>query len=247
MNPLAATSLVPAGASTAIAATPCDIWQLPDDACLGDPVAATTTAEQAQAARMVQPDRARLFLRLRAAMRTILSQYVGLPPAEIPLEQAPAGKPHLTGAAACWQFNFSHTRGLAILAVAHGRSLGVDIECTRQEIDDAAIARRFFSSREQAFLSDHQESASRLAAFFALWTRKEAYLKEGGRGLAGNLSKVEASCWPQAGGPLPDEDKAWLPLPLPPGFVGALVAAGTSPLNLVPPRLSLPHGHQSPA
>ena len=195
---------------------------------------ATTPAEHAQAARMLRRDRAELFLKLRGAMRTILGHYVRLPPRDVPLEQAPAGKPLLPGALSRFEFNLSHTHGLAVLAVTQDRSVGVDIECARQELDLAAIARRFFSSQEQAFLASHESSAERVAAFFQLWTRKEAFLKEGGRGLAGNLSTVDAAAWPAAGGRLPCATKSWLPLALPTGFVGALVAAGPEPIHVVP-------------
>jgi 4'-phosphopantetheinyl transferase len=194
---------------------------------------ATTPAEQAQAARMLRRDRAELFLKLRGAMRTILGHYIHLPPREVPLEQAPAGKPLLPGTLSRLEFNLSHTQGLAVLAVTQGRSVGVDIESTRQELDLGAIARRFFSPQEQAFLASHESPAERVAAFFQLWTRKEAFLKEGGRGLAGNLSTVDAAAWPAAGGRLPCRTKSWLPLNLPPGFIGALVAAGPEPIHLV--------------
>jgi 4'-phosphopantetheinyl transferase len=59
----------------------------------------------------------------------------------------------------------------------------VDIEGVRDDIDHAAIARRFFSGTEgEALLA--QPERSRAAAFFAIWTRKEAYIKLLGGGLS---------------------------------------------------------------
>jgi 4'-phosphopantetheinyl transferase len=213
---------------------PCDLWLLTDVAMADVDLSATTSAEKAQAARMLRRDRAELFLRLRGAMRTILGWYTHLPPREVPLEVAPAGKPLLPGQFGRIEFNLSHTQGLAVLVVTESRSVGVDIEHTHQELDVAAIAQRFFNPDEQAYLFSHEAGPARKEVFFRLWTRKEAFLKEGGRGLAGNLTTVNASSWPVEGGPLPCQTKVWQPLDLPAGYVGAVVAAGPQPIRLKP-------------
>src|SRR5207253_10188751 len=80
------------------------------------------------------------------------------------------------------RFNVAHSHGLALVAVARGRELGVDLERVRPLPAAEAIARRFFSARERAVL-DALPLRRRLDAFLSLWTRKEAFLKATGGGL----------------------------------------------------------------
>jgi 4'-phosphopantetheinyl transferase len=64
-------------------------------------------------------------------------------------------------------FNISHTGGLALLAISSRGRVGVDAESTALEADE------IMSLAPEA----------RLAAFFACWTRKEAFVKAIGKGL----------------------------------------------------------------
>ena len=64
---------------------------------------------------------------------------------------------------------------------------------------------RFFSPREHAGFSA-LPADQRPVAFFRLWTRKEAWLKATGEGLAGGLDRVEVSF-------LPGESARFLDLP----------------------------------
>ncbi|HEY2158143.1 MAG TPA: hypothetical protein VGH33_21115, partial [Isosphaeraceae bacterium] len=95
-------------------------------------------------------DRAR-FLVSRAALRAILSRYAGRPAAALAFLAGPHGKPSLAGAGAI-EFNLSHSGDLALVAVAAGVRVGVDVEQLREMDDRDAIVRRFFSAREQAEL-----------------------------------------------------------------------------------------------
>jgi 4'-phosphopantetheinyl transferase len=88
------------------------------------------------------------------------------------------------------RFNVSHSNGLALLAFARDRSVGVDLEYIRP-VDVEQLAKRFFSSREYAALSSLNPEQKH-EAFFNGWTRKEAYLKATGIGIAG-LKQVEVS------------------------------------------------------
>ncbi|MEK7235093.1 MAG: 4'-phosphopantetheinyl transferase superfamily protein, partial [Nitrospirota bacterium] len=77
----------------------------------------------------------------------------------------------------------SHAHGNAMVAVAQGREVGVDLEMIREDVEALKLAERFFSDREQLHVrSTAPESRSR--EFFHYWVAKEAVLKAEGVGLA---------------------------------------------------------------
>ena len=69
-----------------------------------------------------------------------------------------------------------------MVAVAQGRHVGVDVERLRTDVRFDEIVRRYFSAREATEFQG-LPAAEREQAFFAAWTRKEAYVKARGRGL----------------------------------------------------------------
>ena len=89
------------------------------------------------------------------------------------------GKPLPGGAASEWGFNLSHAGEYAVAALARGAAIGVDLEETGRRVEAARLAERVFSASEQA-----QVRAGGRAAFFALWSQKEALMKALGCGWA---------------------------------------------------------------
>ena len=77
-------------------------------------------------------------------------------------------------------FSLSHTSGIACAATCD-TPVGVDIEWIDPSRKTDAIARRFFSPDEIEAIGN---SSDRALAFFSLWTKKEAYAKLNGKGLA---------------------------------------------------------------
>ena len=77
-------------------------------------------------------------------------------------------------------FNLTHTSG-AVSAAISDSPVGIDLEWLDSSRDIEAIASRFFSPDEQSAISS---SNDRQLAFFSLWTKKEAYAKSLGKGLA---------------------------------------------------------------
>jgi|SRR5262245_3339811 len=121
----------------------------------------------------------------RAALRTLLGKYLGLPHAEMQFQYTDHGKPYLAHAfnSVSINFNVSHSYGLALLAFAIGRQVGVDVERIRPDFGTLEIARRFFSAREiESLLA--QPPGEQAYCFFNCWTRKEAYIKAIGEGLS---------------------------------------------------------------
>lgn len=139
----------------------------------------------------------RRFTRARAAMRQILSGYTGLAAQELTFSYGPQGKPELAGTLEnCGvKFNLSHSEEMALLAVTQNQIVGADIELVDSEFASEGIAERFFSAGEVRRLNALPAS-EKADAFFACWTRKEAYIKALGGGLS-----IPLDCFEVAFGP----------------------------------------------
>jgi len=82
-----------------------------------------------------------------------------------------------------------------LVAVALGRKVGVDIECLNRDLNVLEIAQRFFSPTERHAI-EVLPGALRRDAFFACWTRKEAFVKARGEGLSCPLDSFDVSVMP---------------------------------------------------
>ena len=71
----------------------------------------------------------------------------------------------------------------------------MDVELVRDQPDCLELAKRYFSQREYQDLLTLSEEA-RQRAFFACWTRKEAFVKACGAGLSYPLSEFSVSVLP---------------------------------------------------
>ncbi|SFL68541.1 4'-phosphopantetheinyl transferase family protein [Methylobacterium pseudosasicola] len=147
--------------------------------------------------RFLRPaDRAR-HRASHAALRLILAEALSLAPAEIRLEAGAGGKPELGGAArGALDFNLSHSGGRALIGLARGAAIGVDLEEIRPITDALRIARAHFAPDEAAALAALPLSAID-PAFFGLWTRKEAVVKALGTGLLLPLDRFSVSVPPE--------------------------------------------------
>jgi 4'-phosphopantetheinyl transferase len=92
------------------------------------------------------------------------------------------GKPELVWPAENISFSLSHTGGLMLLAITGNGRVGVDAEIVRPGIEVADLSRRFFAPVEADEIL-RLRPEEQLAAFFACWTRKEAFVKALGVGL----------------------------------------------------------------
>jgi 4'-phosphopantetheinyl transferase len=133
----------------------------------------------------------------RGALRLLLAAYLGIRAEEVPFIYGPRGKPFLAPslAGAGLQFNLSNSDELALVGFVLGREIGVDVEFLRQMSDCEQIAERFFSDSERRVLRQIPFPAKQ-EAFFNCWTRKEAYLKAVGEGLAAPLDSFDVTLAP---------------------------------------------------
>jgi 4'-phosphopantetheinyl transferase len=125
-------------------------------------------------------------------MRRILASYLGRPPESLIFREAAGGKPglELGPAEPQLRFNLSHSKTVALLAVALEMAVGVDVEDIRPIERD--VAERFFSPSELASMSG-LDGMEWLEAFYRCWTRKEAILKAEGLGLRIPLDAFDVS------------------------------------------------------
>jgi len=136
------------------------------------------------------------FVITRGILRTLLSHYVGVPTTEIHFENQPQGKPMLvTPSANPIEFNVSHARGMALIAITLQHAIGIDVEWIDRTVQDRDIAERYFSKRESTYLMS-LSTPERTQQFFTFWTCKEAYLKMEGQGITGGLAHCGISIEP---------------------------------------------------
>jgi len=147
--------------------------------------------ERCRARRFYFSADSRSFTAAHAMLRFILGRALELAPARVNFEYGPFGKPFLLDTAL--RFNAAHSGELALVAVTHGREVGVDIEQVRARPEMHRIAERVFPRREFAELESAPAEA-KTELFFQLWTRNEARLKASGLGLGGARHQAE-DCW----------------------------------------------------
>lgn len=115
------------------------------------------------------------WLHARAGLRGLLARYLDAEPAALRLDET--GKPRLAPAAPL-RFNLSHSGGVALIAVATEREVGVDVEEVRPRRD---VGRRVFTTAERAAVAEADDPER---ALHRHWVAKEAFAKASGRGVA---------------------------------------------------------------
>lgn len=134
----------------------------------------------------------------RGALRTLLAAYLGTRPEAVRFRYGPRGKPFLDSppaSATDLQFNLSNSDEMALVGFVRGPEIGVDVEYLKPMPDCEQISERFFSESERKVLREIPGRAKE-EAFFNCWTRKEAYLKAVGEGLAAPLDSFDVTLAP---------------------------------------------------
>lgn len=224
------------------------VWRIPLDPVRGpsaDAVAELSQAERARAALFATDALRNRWLHGHVATRRILARALGVAPREIAYGAAAAGKPFVAAPAGSGiEFNYSDSGDLALVAVMAGDAdprsggtrvtLGVDVEAYRPMSDMAGIAERFFAAEERESLFALPE-AERVAGFYRLWTRKEAYIKAIGTGLGQALDRFAVTIATHDVRIVHDGDDravsarlALHPIPVASGYEAALVAPRAS-------------------
>ncbi len=122
------------------------------------------------------------FIATRGMLRRILAAYLGADAAELEFHRNAQGKPAVAGCSL--QFNMAQSSCVAIYGISRNRAVGVDLEQIRPHVFAKSVVDLYFSHRERAALERLPAGDEYDAAFLEAWTRKEAYLKGVGLGIA---------------------------------------------------------------
>lgn len=195
---------------------------------------ALSADEYARAERYALPHLRRRFVVARGILRSLVGSYLGIVPSEVRFCYGAFGKPMLDEARhkEALAFNLSHTEDFALFAFSLVHDIGVDVERIQKSFEVLSLAQQHFSINEYAALSA-LPTELQLSAFYACWTRKEAYLKAKGSGIANHLSKFDVTVSPKESAQLlriegeAEEARGWklLDIPVPPEYHATVAVA----------------------
>ncbi len=146
--------------------------------------------ERARAARFLRPALGARYIAAHAALRTLLAQRLGVRPDALDFARNAFGKPSLPDCPDL-AFNLSYSGRYALIGVAQGSAIGVDIEAVRVIEDADDLMPLHYTASEQGYVRDAGREGRSAEAFLRIWTRKEACVKALGCGLTMPLNQVE--------------------------------------------------------
>jgi 4'-phosphopantetheinyl transferase len=136
-------------------------------------------SETERYARFARPERRRQFVLGRILLRIAVSRLTGVPPAAIAVEEWPGAAPRLifpSPPTTQPAFSLSHSGPWVACAASCETGLGLDIEVIDPQRDVLALSASAFHANEHAWLMT-QPDAQRRAAFYDLWSIREALYK----------------------------------------------------------------------
>lgn len=178
-----------------------DVWHsridLPE-AEIENYVLSLSAQERERAEKFTFPDKYEEYVVTRGLLKKALAHVLRQAPSEFHFDYTSSKKPYLPRKYndQLISFNVSHSHGQALVAISVDRNIGIDIEKIRTDVEYEKLALRFFSMAEHKALM-LCPPAERAAAFFATWTRKEAFVKAVGKGIAFGLSEFDVNISPK--------------------------------------------------
>ena len=191
----------------------CELERTPGE--LLDIAALLSPAERTRATRFGTDALRQRWMAGRGALRTVLGRTLGIDPADVPIVRGARGRPALAENTTRIDFNVSHTRGVALIAIAcevvGAVRVGVDIEHRDRDVGADRLARKFLTAAEQATLADLPPDLRR-QRFLRYWTCKEAMSKATGDGLIAPMRRLDVLLSPHPrlrAGPPPYSPHEW--------------------------------------
>lgn len=192
--------------------------------------ATLSPAERARADRFGTEALRSLYIVGRTTLRTLLAEALDASPAAVPLRRGSHGRPELDLPGRPLDFNVSHTREIAVIAILRhppaSTRVGVDVEHLTRELGADRLARRYLTARERSHFHSLDDDARR-RRFLRLWTCKEAMSKATGEGLRAPMGELDVELGKRprlVAGPHPYSPDDWqlLTLDLAGGYVTTL-------------------------
>jgi phosphopantetheinyl transferase len=118
------------------------------------------------------------FVRSRAAVRHVCSDYLDCEPSALQFHQNAFGKLEISDLPI--DFSVSHSNAVALVAVAPC-AVGVDLELIDSNFDWRSVVDRFFTPAEVQYISQARPK-DQVEKFLQCWTRREAFVKALGTG-----------------------------------------------------------------
>ena len=170
-----------------------DVWQ----AEIPSLTSVLSTDEKERASRFYfEKDRSSSIIS-RSLLRILLGRYCSLDPKNIEFKYNDYGKPIFVqdNQHVPLYFNLAHSHNTVIYAFTLINSVGIDVEYMRTNIEYEQLAQHYFSPFEIAQLQAVPDT-QQCKAFYAGWTRKEAYIKARGKGLSIALDLFDVTLQP---------------------------------------------------
>lgn len=189
------------------------LWhiQLADDIPTGESyLPLLSTEEFAHAQTLSNPLLNSRYSQVRGHLRSVLAGILQQTPAHIRIARTEQGKPYLTDFPEL-VFNISHTANQLVIALARDCQLGIDIELCRPRASFSPLVTKCFADEEASYWHSLSET-EKMAAFYGFWTKKEAFVKATGRGIALGLNQCVVN---------PQQPGQFLRLPAAYGDVGS--------------------------
>jgi 4'-phosphopantetheinyl transferase len=179
--------------------------------------------ERQRASGLHLESRRRSFVLGRVLLRTTVARRIGVRPDDVVLQIEPSGRPVLAAPLNEFSVSISHSGGFVVVGVAK-RHIGVDVERLRRSVRFPQVAARVCSPRELRRIG-RLEGPARERAFLTVWSRKEAYGKAIGRGIAFPMRSVTVG---PGGSRVSGGEGGWRvsDLDVDPAYVAAVVAQG---------------------
>ena len=200
--------------------------------------------ERARAAAFLSERDRQQFAVAHGALRILAARELRETPSALRWERGPYGKPALAAPWSGLSTGLSHSADLVAVAIAVGRSVGVDIQCLAPGPNVVALSARFYPPAEAAYVADGRDEAARADRFTRLWCRKEAVVKAAGGRLWPNLT-IAVLGGDVVGCAEPPGPHRVADVPAPAGFRAAVALSGAVPF--VVQALAWPGEVEAPA
>jgi len=128
------------------------------------------------------------FATVRAALRQLLADRIGVMPGQVTLANGEFGRPTLMQQQSL-DFSVSHSGSYGLIALSSRRRVGVDIEMRATLVDWRAVAELALNPAERASI-ERLNAAQQLDAFYDVWVMKESIVKAAGIGLTEDLRRL---------------------------------------------------------